>query len=63
MFSQLEEEIYYIGREGFWTVPVKDGDSGASVNNGIPKMNFGRREVEDRGDAEGYETKGLEMRK
>ena len=48
MFSQLEEEICYVGRKGSRTIPVKDSDSGASVNNRIPKMNFGRGEVEDR---------------
>ena len=54
MLSQLEEEICYIGREGFWTIPVKDSDGGAGMNVRVPKMNFGRWEAEDWGDAEGY---------
>ena len=62
MFSQLEEEIGYVRREGFWAIPIKNSDGGASVNYRIPKVNFGRREVENRGDAEGDETKGLEVR-
>ena len=62
MFSQLKKKIGNIGWEGFWAVPVKDGNRWASVDNGIPKVNFGRGEVENRGDAEGNEAKGLEMR-
>ena len=53
MFSQLEEEVCYVGGEGFWTVPIKNGNGGTGVNNRIPKMNFGRREVENRGNTEG----------
>ena len=62
MFSQLEEEICYVGGEGFWAVPIKNSDGGASVNDRVPKMNLGRGEVKDRGDAKGNEAKGLEMR-
>ena len=54
MLSQLKEEISYVGRKGFWTVPVKNGDCGTSVNNGVPKMDFGGREVENWGDTKGY---------
>ena len=53
MFSQLEEEVGYVRWKDFWAIPIKNGDSGTGVNNGVPKMNFGRREVEDWGDAEG----------
>ena len=62
MFSQLKEEFGYIGGKGFWAVPVENGDGGASMNNGVPKMYFGRGEVKDRGDPEGNEAEGLEMR-
>ena len=62
MFSQLEEEIGYVRREGFWAIPIKNSDDGTSVDYGVPKVNFGRREVENGGDAEGDETKGLEVR-
>ena len=62
MLSQLEEEIGYVRREGFWTVPVKNSDGGAGVNNGIPKVDLGRREVKDRGDTKDNKTKGLKMR-
>ena len=61
MFSQLEEEVGYVRREGFWTIPIKNSNSGAGVNDRIPEMNFGRREVKYGRDAEGDETKGLEM--
>ena len=54
MFSQLEEELCYIGREGFWAIPIKNGDSGASMNNGISKVDFGGRKVKDWGDADSY---------
>ena len=54
MFSQLEKEICYVGREDFWTIPIKNGDSRASMNNRIPKVDFGGREVKDWGDAESY---------
>ena len=53
MFSQLEEKLCDVGREGFWAVPVKDSNGGASMNDRVPEMNFGRREVENGGDAEG----------
>ena len=49
----MEEEVCYVRREDFWAIPVKDGDGGTSVNNRIPKMNFGRGEIEDWGDAKG----------
>ena len=62
MFPQLEEEIRNVGRKGFWAVPVKDSNGGASVDDGVPKVNFRRREVENGGNAEGNETKGLEVR-
>ena len=32
------------------------------MNDRIPKMNLGGREVENGGDAEGDEAKGLKMR-
>ena len=32
------------------------------MDYGIPKMDFGRREIKDGGDAEGYQTKGLKVR-
>ena len=59
----MKEEFCNVGGESFWAIPIKDCNGGASVNDRIPKMNFGRREVKDRGDAEGDETKGLEMGK
>ena len=62
MFSQLEEEVCNVGGEGFWAIPVKDGDRWTGVNNRVPEMNFRRREIEYRGDAKGDETKGLEVR-
>ena len=31
------------------------------MNDRVPKMDFGRREVEDWGDAKGNEAKGLKM--
>ena len=62
MFTQLEKEVSYVRREGFWAVPIENSDGGASVNNRIPKMDFGRREVEHWGDAKGDEAKGLKMR-
>ena len=62
MLSQLEEEIGYVRRESFWAIPIKNSDGGTGVNYGIPKVSFGRREVEDQGDAEGDKTEGLEMR-
>ena len=63
MFPQLKEEICNVGGKGFWTIPVKDCNGGASVNDRVPKMNFGRREVKDRRDAKGDEAKGLEVGK
>ena len=63
MFSQLEEEVCYVGRKGFWTIPIKDGNGGASVNDRVTKVNFGGRKVKDRGDTESDETEGLEVRK
>ena len=62
MFSQLKEEVCNVGGDGFWAIPIKDGKGGASVNDRIPKVNFGRREVKNGGDTEGNETKGLEVR-
>ena len=62
MFSQLEEEVCYVGRKRFWAIPIKNGDGGAGVNNRIPKMDFWRREVEDGGDTKGNEIKGLKVR-
>ena len=62
MFSQLKEEICDVGGKGFWAIPIKDCDRRTSVDNGIPKVNFGRREVKNGGDAEGDETKGLKVR-
>ena len=62
MFSQLKEKICNVGGEGFWAIPVKDGNGGTSVNNRVPKVNFGRREIKNGGDAEGKEAKGLEVR-
>ena len=32
------------------------------MDYGVSKVNFGRREIKDRGDTEGDEAKGLEMR-
>ena len=62
MFSQLKEEVGNIGGEGFRTIPVKNCNGRTSVDNGIPKVNFGRGEVENGGNAEGNEAKGLEVR-
>ena len=62
MFSQLEEEIRNVGRKGFWAVPVENGIGGTSVNYRVPKMNFGRREIKNWGNTEGYQAEGLEMR-
>ena len=62
MLSQLEEEVCYVRRERLWTIPIKDGNTRASVNNRIPKVNFRRREVEYGGDAEGDETEWLKVR-
>ena len=53
MFSQLKEEICYVGGKGFWAIPIKYGDSGAGVNDRIPKMNFGGWEVEYGGNTDG----------
>ena len=53
MFSQLKEEICDVGGEGFWAIPVKDGDGWTSVDDRIPKMNFRRREVKNGRDAKG----------
>ena len=53
MFSQLEEEISYVRGKGFWAIPVEDGDSRASMDDGIPKMDFGRGEVKNWGNTEG----------
>ena len=62
MFPQLKEKFCYVGGKGFWTIPIEDGDGGTSVGDRIPKVNLGGREVEDRRDAKGNETEGLEMR-
>ena len=62
MFSQLEEKVCDIGGEGFWTIPVKDGNGWASVNDRVPKMNFRGSEIKYGGDAKGDEAKGLEVR-
>ena len=62
MFSQLKEEVGYVGREVFWAIPIKNSNSGTGVNNRVPEMNFGGREVEYRGDTEGDQTKGLKVR-
>ena len=62
MFSQLKKKVCNVGGEGFWAVPVKDGNRWASMDNGIPKVNLRRGEVENGGDAEGNEAKGLEVR-
>ena len=53
MFSQLKEKIGYVRGERFRAVPIKDSNGGASMNDRVPEMNFGRREVENGGDAEG----------
>ena len=53
MFSQLEEEISYVGGEGFRAILMKDSDGGAGVDNGIPKVDFGGREVKYWGYAKG----------
>ena len=58
----MEEEICNVGREGFGTIPIEDSNGGTSMSDGIPKVNFGRREIKNRGDAECKETKGLEVR-
>ena len=58
----MKEEVCNIGGKGFWTIPIKDCNGRASVNDRIPKMNFGGREVKNGRNAEGDETKGLEMR-
>ena len=63
MFPQLKEEICNIGGEDFRAIPIKNSNDGASMNYRIPKMNFGRREVENWGNTECDETKGLEMGK
>ena len=62
MFSQLEEEVCNVGGKGFWAIPVKNGNGGTSVDNRVSKVNFGRGEVKNGGDAEGNKTKGLEVR-
>ena len=61
MFPQLEKEVGYVRREGLWAVPIKNSDGGTGVNNRVPKVDFGRREVENRGDAKGDKAKGLKM--
>ena len=48
----MKKEFGYVRRKGFWTVPVKDGDSGAGMDDGVPKVNLRGGEVKDRGDAE-----------
>ena len=62
MFPQLKEEVCDVGGKGFWAIPEKNGDRGTSVNNRIPEVDFGRREIKYGGDAEGNETEGLEVR-
>ena len=62
MFSQLKEEFCNIGGKGFRTIPVKDCNGRAGVDDGVPKMNLGGGEVENGGNTEGNETKGLEVR-
>ena len=58
----MEEEICYVGRKGFWAIPIENSDGGAGMDDGIPKVNFGRREIKDWGDTKGDQTKGLEVR-
>ena len=53
VLSQLEEEVCYVGGKRFWAIPIKNSDGGTGVDNRIPKVNFGRGEVENRRDAEG----------
>ena len=53
MFSQLKEEVGYVRREDFGTIPVKNSDSGTSMDDGIPKLDFGRGEVKNWGNTEG----------
>ena len=62
MFPQLEEEICNVGGKSVWAVPVKDSNGGASVDDGVPKVNFRRGEVKDGGNTEGNEAKGLKVR-
>ena len=62
MFTQLKKEVGYVGGEGFWAIPVEDSDGGTSVNNRIPEMDFGGREIKYWGDAKGDKAKGLKMR-
>ena len=63
MFSQLKEEVGNVGGKGFRTIPVKDCNGRTSVDDGVPKVNLWRGEVENGGNAEGNETKGLEVGK
>ena len=58
----MEEEVCNVGREGFWTIPIKNGNGGISVDDGVPKVNLRRGKVENRGNTEGNEAKGLEVR-
>ena len=62
MFSQLEEKVRYVGGKGFGTIPIENSDSGAGVNDRIPKMNFRGGEVKNGRDTKGNEAKGLKMR-
>ena len=57
----MKEEICNVGRKDFWTIPIKDCNGGTGVNDRIPKMNFGRREIKNGRDTKGDEAKGLEV--
>ena len=62
MLSQLKKEVCYVGREGVWAVPMKDGNRQAGVDDRIPKVNFRGQEVENGGGTKGDNAKGLKMR-
>ena len=61
MLSQLEEEIGYVGRKSFWAIPIENCNSRAGVNDRIPKVYFGRREVKNGGNTESDETQRLKV--
>ena len=62
MLPQLKEEVCNVGGEGFRAIPVKDCNGGTGVDDGVPKVNLGGREVENGRNIEGNEAKGLKVR-
>ena len=59
----MKKEICYVGGEGLWAIPIKYGNGGTGMNDGVSKMNFRGGEIKDWGDAKGDKAEGLKMRK